>query len=172
MPRHPPIALSSLSIIYKDARVHCEILKKRASPPPTSHQQATRPANGPQEGATNRQPTLQDPTTCHRPNPAPTQDPFHTNTLVVLDTPGRTRPRLGQCLPHQSPHQPTPHTGMKAGTIPPSEEVTSGLPRKEVIQPHLPVRLPCYDLVLITDPTFDGSPHKGWATGFGCYRLS
>ena len=29
--------------------------------------------------------------------------------------------------------------------------------RKEVIQPHLPVRLPCYDLVLITDPTFDGS---------------
>ena len=33
--------------------------------------------------------------------------------------------------------------------------------RKEVIQPHLPVRLPCYDLVLITDPTFDGSFHKG-----------
>jgi hypothetical protein len=33
--------------------------------------------------------------------------------------------------------------------------------RKEVIQPHLPVRLPCYDLVLITDPTFDGSLHKG-----------
>ena len=30
--------------------------------------------------------------------------------------------------------------------------------RKEVIQPHLPVRLPCYDLVLITSPTFDGSP--------------
>ena len=44
--------------------------------------------------------------------------------------------------------------------------------RKEVIQPHLPVRLPCYDLVLITSPTFDGSLHKGWATGFGCYRLS
>ena len=29
------------------------------------------------------------------------------------------------------------------------------LPRKEVIQPHLPVGLPCYDLVPITDPTFD-----------------
>jgi hypothetical protein len=29
--------------------------------------------------------------------------------------------------------------------------------RKEVIQPHLPVRLPCYDLVLIASPTFDGS---------------
>ncbi len=44
--------------------------------------------------------------------------------------------------------------------------------RKEVIQPHLPVRLPCYDFVLIADPTFDSSLHKGWATGFGCYRLS
>jgi hypothetical protein len=29
--------------------------------------------------------------------------------------------------------------------------------RKEVIQPHLPVRLPCYDLVPIASPTFDGS---------------
>ena len=31
-------------------------------------------------------------------------------------------------------------------------------PRKEVIQPHLPVRLPCYDFVPITSPTFDRSP--------------
>ena len=44
--------------------------------------------------------------------------------------------------------------------------------RKEVIQPHLPVRLPCYDFTPIANPTFDGSLHKGWATGFGCYRLS
>ena len=44
--------------------------------------------------------------------------------------------------------------------------------RKEVIQPHLPVRLPCYDLVPIASPTFDDSPHKGWAIGFGCYQLS
>ena len=51
-------------------------------------------------------------------------------------------------------------------------EAFKKLLRKEVIQPHLPVRLPCYDLVLITDPTFDGSLHKGWATGFRCYRLS
>jgi hypothetical protein len=32
--------------------------------------------------------------------------------------------------------------------------------RKEVIQPHLPVRLPCYDFVPIASPTFDGSPCK------------
>ena len=33
--------------------------------------------------------------------------------------------------------------------------------RKEVIQPHLPVRLPCYDFTPITDPTFDGSLPQG-----------
>ena len=32
-----------------------------------------------------------------------------------------------------------------------------GLPRKEVIQAHLPVHLPCYDFVPVTDPTLDGS---------------
>ena len=31
----------------------------------------------------------------------------------------------------------------------------SGLLRKEVIQPHLPIRLPCYDFTLIINPTFD-----------------
>ena len=30
------------------------------------------------------------------------------------------------------------------------------IPRKEVIQPHLPVRLPCYDFVPVANPTFDG----------------
>ena len=31
----------------------------------------------------------------------------------------------------------------------------SCLHRKEVIQPHLPIRLPCYDLTPIIEPTFD-----------------
>ena len=48
---------------------------------------------------------------------------------------------------------------------------TKTLLRKEVIQPHLPVRLPCYDFTPVTNPTFDGSLLKGWATGFGCCRL-
>jgi hypothetical protein len=30
--------------------------------------------------------------------------------------------------------------------------------RKEVIQPHLPVRLPCYDLAPVTSFTLDSSP--------------
>jgi len=30
-----------------------------------------------------------------------------------------------------------------------------------VIQPHLPVRLPCYDFTPIANPTFDSSFPKG-----------
>ena len=29
--------------------------------------------------------------------------------------------------------------------------------RKEVIQPHLPIRLPCYDFTPVIKPAFDGS---------------
>lgn len=46
----------------------------------------------------------------------------------------------------------TPH-----GLRPTSWGVFVVLLRKEVIQPHLPVRLPCYDFVPIADPTFDSS---------------
>ena len=31
--------------------------------------------------------------------------------------------------------------------------------RKEVIHPHVPVGIPCYDLTPVIDPTFDGSLH-------------
>ena len=34
----------------------------------------------------------------------------------------------------------------------------AGVPRKEVIQPHLPVQLPCYDFTPITNPTLDACP--------------
>jgi hypothetical protein len=59
--------------------------------------------------------------------------------------------------------QPAPTTGHRLLT---AHTPTTGmffvvLLRKEVIQPHLPVRLPCYDFVPIADPTFDSSPHKG-----------
>ena len=32
----------------------------------------------------------------------------------------------------------------------------SFFPRKEVIQPHLPIRLPCYDFTPVTKPAFGG----------------
>jgi hypothetical protein len=34
----------------------------------------------------------------------------------------------------------------------------SGLLRKEVIQPHLPIRLPCYDFTPIIGPTLGSAP--------------
>lgn len=62
-------------------------------------------------------------------------DLFHTST----PTPNRRRsPAHG------------PHDGRQTGVL-------KKLRRKEVIQPHLPVRLPCYDLVPITSLTLDGS---------------
>ena len=64
----------------------------------------------------------------------------------------------------------TPGTGRRgsrdgcAGRVCPAPSVRvvlSGecaLPRKEVIQPHVPVRLPCYDFTPLTLHTFDASP--------------
>ena len=53
-------------------------------------------------------------------------------------------------------------TGRCAGTADGApftlEPTPLGLPRKEVIQPHLPVRLPCYDFTPLTLHTFGASP--------------
>ena len=37
----------------------------------------------------------------------------------------------------------------------PKVKRTNVLLRKEVIQPHLPIRLPCYDFTPVIDPAFD-----------------
>ena len=37
-----------------------------------------------------------------------------------------------------------------------ASELSFVLLRKEVIQPHLPIRLPCYDFTPVINPTFDG----------------
>jgi hypothetical protein len=60
--------------------------------------------------------------------------------------------------PRLSP--PATHTG---DTVSCEERVL--LLRKEVIQPHLPVRLPCYDFVPIASPTFDHSLPYGLGHG-------
>src|SRR5271163_5199086 len=49
------------------------------------------------------------------------------------------------------------HRLLHGSTTPGRDRHLVVLLRKEVIQPHLPVRLPCYDFVPIADPTFDGS---------------
>jgi hypothetical protein len=57
---------------------------------------------------------------------------------------------------------PAPVDVPRAGVDPrPRPASRTQIPRKEVIQPHLPVRLPCYDFTPVTGPTFDGSLPKG-----------
>src|SRR4051794_11473320 len=132
-----------------------------------------------------RSPLPQDPTACLRTPPAPDlRSTPTTPTREATAVPaGRPRPdiRTGQrsTLEHHPTHSAgTPHRGTDPrrgrGCAPARQTLTGELLlRKEVIQPHLPVRLPCYDFVPIADPAFDGSlPVRGWATGFGRYRLS
>jgi hypothetical protein len=48
------------------------------------------------------------------------------------------------------------------------------LPRKEVIQPQLPLRLPCYDFVPVISPTLGSCLlllRAGWPTDFRCCQL-
>ena len=47
-----------------------------------------------------------------------------------------------------------------SAAILPRVRCPEGLPRKEVIQPQLPLRLPCYDFTPVASPTFDGALQK------------
>ena len=58
---------------------------------------------------------------------------------------------------HRFPPRGTEVLGGRPATTPCHEGPNLGLPRKEVIQPQLPLRLPCYDFTPVTSPTFDGS---------------
>src|SRR3954447_6595573 len=109
-----------------------------------------------------------------------TTTPVHTHRGEQYWEPATAGGRTGQrsTLEHH-PTRSADHSRMSGrswcgrGSAPPAHRLGGEvLLRKEVIQPHLPVRLPCYDFVPIADPAFDGSLHKGWATGFGRYRLS
>ena len=101
------------------------------------------------------------------------------HTQARAGAPTTTNRQQRACLLHQAPDNQPPHTTVHDGQPPslPREQpprpaqthtaqtTTTRKPphtipilRKEVIQPHLPVRLPCYDFVPITSPTFDRSP--------------
>ena len=103
----------------------------------------------------------QDPTVCrdghltgHRLSPPPTRRRY---SPVPHET---TRPYVS--VPPVSNHPETPARDMALGTHQPNRASScQRLLRKEVIQPHLPVRLPCYDFVPIASPTFDGSLPTG-----------
>jgi hypothetical protein len=77
------------------------------------------------------------------------------DTAAVLTRPGSSPDRITSA-PLMSGHLGTDARDVALDAVAgrPSRQL---LLRKEVIQPHLPVRLPCYDFVPIAGPTFDGS---------------
>ena len=121
------------------------------------------------------------PHTCEGPAPPPTTArSFHT--VTPNQTPkGRARAAVldaghqgGQVL--YVDDSTSEHPSAVGTNVPRASQKIRGenpggcvLLRKEVIQPHLPVRLPCYDFVPIASPTFDHSLpcHKGEGLGHG-----
>ena len=176
MPRHPPCALKNLKATkmlastvqfstYDQANHHHPQPKLRAPAAPDQKDQPPTPTRGRARSLRTQQRVSTNPDQ-HTPS-------FHTprkrGPYSSRSAPDRRR-RQNTDVPPRATHRET--LAHAAGHHAPHKRARVELLRKEVIQPHLPVRLPCYDLVPITSPTFDGSPHKGWATGFGCYRLS
>ena len=73
--------------------------------------------------------------------------------------------KTGHCAPPGARRRDG-SSGNRRGTRPPEKECHCSpeeviLPRKEVIQPHLPVRLPCYDFTPLTLHTFGTSLPRG-----------
>src|SRR6218665_3834871 len=121
---------------------HHQARRQHEPPPLPTRGEPEAGTHPPQRGKQARGPVVSGPNSVSGgPAPASPQD----QKLLLVAHPTRA---------HYRPRPLTAHTP------------TTGMPhvvllRKEVIQPHLPVRLPCYDFVPIADPTFDGSLHKG-----------
>jgi hypothetical protein len=87
-----------------------------------------------------------------------------TTNNVEVDVISRRAP-LGRLEAIVSPPDSSPQ-GAYRGRRPNKQSAcwskSSSIPRKEVIQPQLPLRLPCYDFTPVTNPTFGGClPRKG-----------
>ena len=150
----------------------------KRSPPPPRHQPPT-----PQKGhetvglsGPNSASTGPAPPTHHRfphpTTPTPEDEPLRHETVRRYSRPANQHhkpPEPGVPPTSKPPPTPTHCEGPTGGLCTPHPHPASRpgsgrvkkLLRKEVIQPHLPVRLPCYDLVPIASPTFDGSPPHG-----------
>ena len=89
--------------------------------------------------------------------PDPSGRPRSTPSRVVLADGIEV---TGELASGSTSAQATSPRNRSRGCSPPPSALPVLL-RKEVIQPHLPVRLPCYDFVPIADPTFDGSLPEG-----------
>ena len=95
------------------------------------------------------------------PNPEPKKHPSMRGCPFRTQQCARPTPSEGRAVYDVSTHELRHHAfgGVTALARPGPLQTGLGemLLRKEVIQPHLPVRLPCYDFVPIASPTFDHS---------------
>ena len=120
--------------------------------------------SGPSRGQAKRRPFPQDPTACSARTNSLASFPsrlasscLRSRPAGVLTDPGSSPNRITSA-PLTSDHLGTFVREMVLDAHPRlSRRARQLLLRKEVIQPHLPVRLPCYDFVPIAGPTFDGS---------------
>ena len=123
---------------------------------------------------TNTLVTLQNPlqpTRAERPQKvlvSSTPKTTHMKYVRYLSSPeNKNLPPLRAQTRHQTMTKTCHQPGANQHPTQATKQKYSILLRKEVIQPHLPVRLPCYDFVPIANPTFDHSPHQKWWLGHG-----
>ena len=135
--------------------------------PATSHRRSGGTTEGPALNRSNGCPLPQDPTARLRtgsPPPPRSTRPQEDAVLAAVTMPAE--------LVSVPPSSTTPHAPPATRNWATDHGVGAALDhfqrgkrpvllRKEVIQPHLPVRLPCYDFVPIADPAFDGSLPQG-----------
>ena len=132
VPRHPPCALVLLlsrRISRENTNYRYAVLKERTGRMPAGE----RPRGASLSKLNSMAPRRQKPT--------------RGSDRVVDVIPGE--PRAG--------HHSRPPRRTRAILGQPAVVKCHRIPRKEVIQPQLPLRLPCYDFTPITDPAFDGS---------------
>ncbi len=135
------------------------------------------PKKPPHRGAFPQDPTVRhrhSPPRGHSPTSFPHPAPLAGHAAVLTGAaapPGRPRSQRSTRSTHHTnppaghpPHRQAP--SKRADRTTRSHRDGPMLLRKEVIQPHLPVRLPCYDFVPIASPTFDRSlPETGLGHG-------
>ncbi len=175
MPRHPPCALTHLTT----TRCSHPLCNTQHTTTPqttdttTHHTPKRNCVRRPEPGAAPRT----TPTTgvSSGPNSVPSPPPATTDRNMFEPSSRSVPPSHTHSTPHNQAARclirrgiserrthPTSHPPHQQPTPDRTHHQTVRLLRKEVIQPHLPVRLPCYDFVPIASPTFDDSPPASW----------
>ena len=179
MPRHPPNAQKNKQQRHTNktrntlsqksySKMLASTIQFTTNPPTPTHnpQQPGAPDGSGNQGALPQNPDSMPPphapsTRGHPPPPNRQQQACLSCQHQTSQPPARTNPRDTVGRPAfrkgRSPSRPRPIQRSRQHTTrkPPH---TNPILRKEVIQPHLPVRLPCYDFVPIASPTFNRSP--------------